>query len=129
MLMLYRRLIYLFLCVSAMMYVSCGKDEIDVEMSDDPGYASAPLVSIQAKDGDRWIDGTIDQETRTVSFVFHSLEVLTSVEMRAVTDETWGAMISPASVRTDNRLPDKFQVLHRISHERVLISGYRHQAR
>lgn len=97
MLMLYRRLIYLFLCVSAMMYVSCGKDEIDVRMSDDPGYASAPLVSVQAKDGDRWIDGTIDQETRTVSFVFHSLEVLTSVEMRAVTDETWGAMISPAS--------------------------------
>ena len=95
--MLHRRLIYLFLCVSAMMYVSCGKEEIDVKMSDDPGYASAPLVSIQAKDGDRWIDGTINQETRTVSFVFHSLEILTAVEMRTVTDKTWGTMISPAS--------------------------------
>ena len=82
---------------------SCGKDEVKVSMSDDPGYAANPLIALKAQDGEKWVDGVIDNDLRTVTFMFHALDNLREVTLEAEVDPVWGKMVNPATPPLKNR--------------------------
>ena len=74
--------------------VSC-QEKMIFKISEDPGYAATPILSIRALDGDRWIDGKINEETQTVDFEFRVLDDLSSVQMKVELNGKWPKMVSP----------------------------------
>lgn len=48
-----------------------------------------PVVGIRALDGDRWIEGSVDQENRTVSFEFHTAASLDNVLCDIELNKDW----------------------------------------
>ena len=83
------------------MSAACSREKIDVMPSEDPGYAEIALISLEALDGDKWIRGDIDRDKQTVSFVFHSLESVSSVKLRAELDQEWGTLVTPESTSSE----------------------------
>lgn len=45
-----------------MLLTSC-QEKMIFKISEDPGYAENPILSVKALDGDRWIEGEIDELT------------------------------------------------------------------
>lgn len=54
-----------------------------------PGYVKDPVVGIRALDGDRWIEGSVNQENRTVSFEFHTAASLDNVLCDIKLNKDW----------------------------------------
>lgn len=44
--------------------VASCEEKMVFQLADDPGYVKDPVVGIRALDGDRWIEGSVDQENR-----------------------------------------------------------------
>lgn len=78
--------------------VSC-EEKMIFSVSDDPGYVKDPVVGIRALDGDRWIDGDINQEERTIEFQFHTAASLDNVVCDVKLNKDWARMVSPTQTR------------------------------
>lgn len=89
--------------------VSC-EDEMVFQIADDPGYVKEPIVGIRALDGDRWIDGSIDQENRTISFEFHTVSSLDNVLCDVELNKDWAKMVSPARTRLKANLKSGYKI-------------------
>lgn len=89
--------------------VSC-EDKMIFQIADDPGYVKEPIVGIRALDGDKWIDGTINQEARTVNFEFHTVSSLENVLCDVELNKDWARMVSPTKTRLKANLKSGFKV-------------------
>ena len=78
--------------------VSC-EEKMIFSVSYDPGYVNDPVVGIRALDGDRWIDGDINQEERTIEFQFHTAASLDNVVCDVKLNKDWARMVSPTQTR------------------------------
>lgn len=83
----------------ALLASGCIEEKYNFRLSDDPGYVENPVLSIKALDGDKWIDGLIDNEQRTITFQFHNLERLNNVLLDVTLDPEWATMSSPAATK------------------------------
>ena len=61
--------------------VSC-QEKMIFSISEDPGYTDSPIAVIKALDGDRWIEGTVDDQNRTITFEFHVLDDFSKVPLK-----------------------------------------------
>lgn len=89
--------------------VSC-EEKMIFSFSDDPGYVEEPVVGIRALDGDKWIDGSIDQKSRTVSFEFHTVSSLDNVVCDVALNKNWAKMVSPAQTRLKANLRSGYKI-------------------
>lgn len=83
-----------FFCATVFYVVSCT-EEYKFTIADDPGYSAAPISSIQALDGEKWIAGQVDMDTKTITFGFHALSNLRNVPVRVTLDGNWPFMVNP----------------------------------
>ena len=74
--------------------VGCMEKEYRFKLADDPGYVDEPVVAVRALDGDRWIEGDLDKETRTVNFKFHTVASLENVVLDVKLAKNWAQMTS-----------------------------------
>lgn len=94
------------LMAGAMLLSSC-KEKMIFQLADDPGYVKNPVVAVRALDGDKWIQGQVDNEARTVTFEFHTAASLEKIVLEVELNKKWAEMVSPtqnkftANVRTD----------------------------
>lgn len=84
--------------------VSCTEKEYRFQLADDPGYVEEPVVAVRALDGDRWIEGNLDKETRTVTFKFHTVASLEDIALDVQLAEDWAQMTSSNIKYIDNQL-------------------------
>ena len=77
-----------------MLLASC-QEKMIFKISEDPGYAATPILSVKALDGDRWIEGEIDELTGVIDFEFRVLNDLSSVPMKVTLNGKWPRMVSP----------------------------------
>ena len=105
-----KKIILLLLSMSIAL-VSCTKKEIDVEMSDDPGYAANPIKVLSAKDGDKWILGEINNEAHEISFEFHAIDDLRNIEFRAELENDWAVMVSPDTIGFQQNLIENNKIV------------------
>lgn len=77
----------------------CAEDEYRFRLAEDPGFVENPVVSVRALDGDRWIDGVLDNAARTVSFEFHVAPSLEEIVLDVQLNRNWAEMSSPADTR------------------------------
>ncbi len=59
------------LMAGAVLLSSC-KEKMIFQLADDPGYVTDPVVAVRALDGDKWLQGQLDNESKTVTFEFHT---------------------------------------------------------
>lgn len=91
------------------MGTGCAEDEYRFRLSDDPGYVTDPVVSVRALDGDRWIQGNLDNAARTVHFDFHVASTLENVVLDVELDKNWAGMTSPTSTRFEANLKNGYK--------------------
>ena len=77
----------------------CAEDEYRFRLAEDPGFVENPVVSVRALDGDRWIDGVLDNAARTVSFEFHVAPSLEEIVLDVQLNRNWAEMSSPSDTR------------------------------
>ena len=92
-----------------MLLVSC-QEKMIFKISEDPGYAATPILSVKALDGDRWIEGKINEETKTVDFEFRVLNDLSAVQMRVELNGKWPKMVSPEETLFEANLQTAFKI-------------------
>ncbi len=90
--------------------VASCEEKMVFQLADDPGYVKDPVVGIRALDGDRWIEGSVDQENRTVSFEFHTAASLDNVLCDIELNKDWARMVSPAQTRLTANLKSGFKI-------------------
>ena len=96
----------LFLLVAG---TGCTEDEYRFRIAEDPGFVDNPVVSVRALDGDRWIEGTLDNESRTVSFEFHVARSLEAIVLDVELEKNWAERYSPADTRFEANLKNDFK--------------------
>ena len=89
--------------------VSCTEKEYRFQLADDPGYVEEPVVAVRALDGDRWIEGNLDKETRTVTFKFHTVASLEDIALDVQLAEDWAQMTSPKTSRFEANLKNGYK--------------------
>lgn len=100
------------LAITALLFVvgtSCMEKEYRFKMADDPGYVEEPVVAVRALDGDRWIEGTLDKEARTVTFKFHTVASLEDVVLDVQLAEDWARMTSPTTNKFEANLKNGYK--------------------
>ena len=95
----------LLLCIST----GCAEKEYRFRLSEDPGYVSNPVLSVRALDGNRWVEGTLDPETRTVNFKFRLVSSLENVVLDVVLNDEWARMASPLTTKFEANLKNGFR--------------------
>ena len=95
----------LLLCIST----GCAEKEYRFRLSEDPGYVSNPVLSVRALDGNRWVEGTLDPETRTVNFKFRLVSSLENVVLDVVLNDEWARMTSPLTTKFEANLKNGFR--------------------
>lgn len=88
---------------------SC-QEKMIFKVSDDLGYAENPILSVKALDGDRWIEGVLDNQTRTIDFQFRVLEDLSKVPMKVELDGKWPQMVTPEETLFEANLQNQFKI-------------------
>lgn len=78
-----------------MLFLASCQEKMIFQLSDDKGYVDQPFVSIEALDGDRWIKGQVDQDTKTILFEFHTQTDLSAVPIKVTLNGKWPRMVSP----------------------------------
>lgn len=86
------------LAVGAMFFCSCTEKMI-FQLADDPGYVTDPVVAVRALDGDRWIQGQVDNDTHTVAFEFHTAASLEKIVLDVELNKKWAEMVSPKQAK------------------------------
>lgn len=86
------------LLAGAVLLSSC-KEKMIFQLADDPGYVTDPIVAVRALDGDRWIQGQLDNESKTVSFEFHTAANLDKIVLEVELNKKWAEMVSPAQTK------------------------------
>lgn len=97
--------VVLLLCIGT----GCAEKEYRFRLADDPGYVSNPVLSVRALDGNRWVDGTLDPETRTVNFKFRLVSSLEKVVLDVVLNDDWARMTSPMTTKFEANLKSGFK--------------------
>lgn len=87
-----------FLAGAAILLISCQKRYV-FEIAEDPGYVTDPIVAVRAMDGDRWIQGQLDNESKTVSFEFHTASSLEKIVLDVELNKKWAEMVSPKQTK------------------------------
>lgn len=77
---------------------SCEK-KYSYEIAEDPGYVTDPVVAVRALDGDKWIQGSLDQEARAVTFEFHTVANLENIVLEVELNKHWAEMVSPKQAK------------------------------
>lgn len=78
------------------MLLSSCKEKMIFHLADDPGYVNDPVVAVRALDGDKWIQGKLDNESKIVSFEFHTASSLEKIVLDVELNKKWAEMVSPA---------------------------------
>ena len=89
--------------------VGCMEKEYRFKLADDPGYVDEPVVAVRALDGDRWIEGDLNKETRTVNFKFHTVASLENVVLDVKLAKNWAQMTSPKTTRFEANLKNGYK--------------------
>lgn len=100
------------LAITALLFVvgvSCMEKEYRFKMADDPGYVEEPVVAVHALDGDRWIEGVLDKENRTVNFKFHTVASLENVVLDVKLAKDWAQMTSPKTSKFEANLKNGYK--------------------
>ena len=92
-----------------MLLASC-QEKMIFKISEDPGYAATPILSVKALDGDRWIEGKINEEAKTVDLEFRVLNDLSAVQMRVELNGKWPKMVSPEETLFEANLQTAFKI-------------------
>ena len=95
--------------VIILLLASC-QEKMIFRLSDDSGYAENPILSVRALDGDRWIEGTLDEEAKTIGFSFRVLEDLSKVPMRVQLNGKWPSMVTPEEPIFEANLQNLFKI-------------------
>lgn len=95
--------------LAILLLVGC-QEKINFKLSDDPGYAERPILSVKALDGDRWIEGEIDELTGVIDFEFRVLNDLSSVPMKVTLNGKWPRMVSPEATEFAADLQTSFKI-------------------
>ncbi|MGN0189837.1 MAG: hypothetical protein ACI395_10005 [Candidatus Cryptobacteroides sp.] len=95
----------LLICIGT----GCTEKEYRFRIADDPGYVSEPVLSVRALDGNRWVDGTLDPQTKTVSFKFRLVSSLENVVLDVVLNDEWARMTSPLTTKFEANLKNGFR--------------------
>lgn len=74
------------------------------------GYSDTPVLSVKALDGDRWIEGVIDEEAKTVTLEFHVLDDLSAVPVKVILDGDWPKMVTPEEPSFEANLETSFKI-------------------
>ncbi len=92
------KIILSFLAGAAFLLSSCQKRYV-FEIAEDPGYVTDPVVAVRALDGDKWIQGALDQEARTATFEFHTVANLENIVLEVELNKKWAEMVSPKQTK------------------------------
>jgi hypothetical protein len=95
--------------LAILLFVGC-QEKINFKLSDDPGYAEHPILSVKALDGDRWIEGEIDELTGVINLEFRVLDDLSSVPMKVTLNGKWPRMVSPEATEFVANLQTSFKI-------------------
>lgn len=95
--------------VIILLLTSC-QEKMIFKLSEDPGYVENPILSVKALDGDRWIDGALDEETKTIDFQFRVLEDLSQVMMKVELNGKWPKMVTPEETMFEANLQNAFKI-------------------
>lgn len=101
-----------FLPLVVILLLASCQEKMIFKLSEDPGYVENPILSVKALDGDRWIEGHIDEETKTIDFQFRVIEDLSNVSMKVELNGKWPQLVSPETdvFVTDLQNPFKISV-------------------
>ena len=89
--------------------VSC-QEKMIFSISEDPGYTDSPIAVIKALDGDRWIEGTVDDQNRTITFEFHVLDDFSKVPLKVELNGKWPEMVTPETPEFEANLETQFKI-------------------
>lgn len=99
-----------FLPLLVIFLLSSCQEKMIFKLSEDPGYVDNPILSVKALDGDRWVEGYIDEDTKSIDFQFRVIEDFSNVTMKVELNGKWPRMVSPEAPVFEADLNNLFKI-------------------
>ena len=97
-----------------LMTAGCERKQLNLQLGDVPAYAVHPFSSIRALDTDgsqeRWVEGVVDDDARTVEFYMSMLEDYNDVSIEVELDKYWSSMVWPETLTFNADLTSAYRI-------------------